>query len=110
MKKISLVIILAVMLVFAGCKKDEPTKIDCNSKLETAVKCKATLPNCDGEQFSKSVQCLGKTTTNVRCKNNTMNKCGFCYLHINQNIDNKCPLETYNACGYCDDHKDQYSE
>ena len=32
-------------------------------------------PNCN------SVQCSGKTQSGDRCKNQTKNCCGYCYLH-----------------------------
>ena len=109
MKKIFFLLLVA-MLVFVGCKKSnttEPTDTDCTTQLETAVKCKAILPACDGEQLKTSVVCLGKTTANARCKNNTKNPCGYCHLHTSQ-WDGSCPIMTKNACGYCDDHTNQY--
>jgi hypothetical protein len=112
MKKIFFLCFFAVMFLFVGCKKDDDptntTPADCVTQLETPVKCKATLPDCDGEQLKVSVQCLGKTTSNARCKNNTKNPCGYCYLHTDQ-WDGNCPNMTNNACGYCEEHTDQYS-
>jgi hypothetical protein len=111
MKKIFLLFMLTFL--FVGCKKeDEPTSpknTDCSPQLEAAVSCKAELPPCDGAQLSSSVQCLGKTTSNNRCNNKTLSKCGYCHLHTNQ-WNYICPNKTKNACGYCDDHIAHYSK
>jgi endonuclease G len=37
---------------------------------------------------SNSVQCQGQTKTGSRCKNNTLNASGYCYLHEGQAITN----------------------
>ena len=109
MKKIYFVTFI-LCLVFSSCKKDDP--IDpvvkgCAPILENEVRCKALLPICDEEKKSISDTCLGKTTTNAPCKNLTLNKCGYCHLHVNQN-EGRCPKYTRNECEYCYKHTDQY--
>lgn len=101
-------LLFTTTFLFVGCKKDdEPSSNDCNDQLKTEVRCQATLPACDGEQLSQSVQCLAKTTTGSRCNHKTLNKCGYCSQvpsHKDQ-WDGTCPNMTKNACKYCDDHK-----
>lgn len=112
MKKISLLVLFVLIFVFVGCKKSdttEPTNSICATQIETSSRCNGVLTPCDGEQLKNSVQCLGKTTSNVRCNNKTKNACGYCHLHTAQ-WNSRCPIETRNACGYCNDHKDQYTE
>jgi len=113
MKKLKLLItvlaLFVVMFVFEGCKKDENPATDCSAQLETASKCKATLPDCGGDKIKNSTQCLGVNSDGVtRCKNPTLFPCGYCNKHQEQ-WNGSCPNETKNACGYCDDHKDQYT-
>ena len=48
--------------------------------------------SCEDEDFecscatelSSSVQCHGTTQEGVQCQNNTLNCCGYCYLHTSQ--------------------------
>lgn len=106
MKKVSTLVIVCLCLVFAGCKNNntgEPNTNDCSQQLSEAVQCKAELPACDGEKLKTSVQCLGLTSSKVRCSKNTLSPCGYCYLHEEQ-WTGQCPNTTKNACGYCDDH------
>ena len=111
MKNISLFLFFLVVFVFVGCNKDEepasPTNSDCTTKLQTASKCKAILPECVGAGTGKQMICLGKTNSGARCSRTVSDICGFCWQHVTQN-DGTCPNETENACGYCDDHTDQY--
>ena len=48
-----------------------------NIKIENSVK--------DEDRLTSSVQCSGTTKKGNRCKNKTLNKSGYCYLHENQN-------------------------
>jgi competence protein ComGC len=113
MKKILILLLSVLMLVFVSCKKDnttEPTKTDCDTQLEVAKKCKAILPDCDDEKLKTSLRCLGTNANGItRCSNKTTNPCGYCTTHKSQ-WTGTCPNETKNACGYCEDHKDQYSK
>lgn len=34
--------------------------------------------------FAASVQCKGTTKKGARCKNQTTNAAGYCYLHVSQ--------------------------
>ena len=106
-----IIILFALMFVFVGCKKeDSPTDgipAGCLTQLETAARCKAILPDCEGAGTGKSMTCIGKTNAGVRCSRTISDICGFCYQHVGQN-DGRCPIETKNACGYCDEHTDQY--
>jgi len=111
MKQTIIILVFAVTFAFVGCKKSDaptsPTHNDCLTQLESASKCKATLPDCGGEQLKNSVRCLGKNVNQARCNNNTRNSCGYCHLHTSQ-WNGTCPNETKNACGYCDEHTEQY--
>ena len=35
-------------------------------------------------ELSSSVQCSGTTQVGASCQNNTLNCCGYCYLHTSQ--------------------------
>jgi len=112
MKQIIIILILAVTFVFVGCKKSDdptsPTHNDCLTQLESASKCKATLPDCGGERLKTSVRCLGTNADGkTRCSRSTLSPCGFCNTHDGQ-WNGTCPIETKNACGYCDEHTEQY--
>ena len=40
---------------------------------------------CDcSTQMSSSVNCYGTTQSGSGCNNNTLNSCGYCYLHTSQ--------------------------
>lgn len=39
--------------------------------------------NCSSQR-DNSVQCKGETQDGNRCGNNTLNECGYCYLHTGQ--------------------------
>ena len=113
MNRAYILLLLAVILTFTSCKKDDdatPTGTDCATQLKVAKQCKAILPDCGGEQLKTGIPCLGTNSSNgKRCGNTTKYPCGFCYLHLEQ-WTGTCPIMTKNACGYCDDHKDQHSE
>ena len=43
---------------------------------------------CDcSTQMSSSVNCYGTTQSGSGCNNNTLNSCGYCYLHTSQCCD-----------------------
>jgi hypothetical protein len=56
-----------------------------SSKIENSEK--------DEDRLSTSVQCNGMTKKGNRCKNMTLNKSGYCYLHENQNSSNSTTVE-----------------
>lgn len=39
--------------------------------------------NCQSQR-DNAVQCNGETQDGDRCRNNTLNECGYCYLHTGQ--------------------------
>jgi hypothetical protein len=54
------------LTTFSSCEKEE-TSTSCNVQCEN------------------SVQCNEVTQSGSSCQNNTLNCCGYCYLHTSQN-------------------------
>ena len=65
MKKLFFILIIGLISIgFSGCEKCDPC--DCSTQLST------------------SVNCSGTTQSDSGCNNNTLNSCGYCYLHTDQ--------------------------
>jgi len=70
MKKIFFILTIGLIsaIGFSGCEDD-------------TIICDA----CDcSTQSSASVNCYGTTQSDSGCNNNTLNSCGYCYLHTSQ--------------------------
>ena len=73
MKKLFFILIICLTSIgFSGC--EEGDKIICNP-------CDCSI------QSSTSVNCYGTTQSDAGCNNNTLNSCGYCYLHTGQCCD-----------------------
>ena len=71
MKKLLFIVTIGLISIigFSGCEEED--SIICDP--------------CDcSTQLSTSVNCYGTTQSNSGCNNNTLNSCGYCYLHTDQ--------------------------
>ena len=67
MKKTFFIIaIVFITIGLSGCEKCETC--NCTTQLSSG----------------SSVNCYGKTQSGSGCDNNTLNSCGYCYLHTDQ--------------------------
>ena len=68
MKKYLLFIGISILVIgsFYGCTKDNVNGCNCNTQLQSSI-------NCDGTNQN-----------GANCNNNTLNSCGYCYLHTDQ--------------------------
>ena len=75
------------------------------------VQCIASNLSCDDDTpLTKIVQCSGTSAaSNTRCLNNTMNPCGYCFLHTYQAPPiGRCTKLTNDKSSHCHFHQELY--
>ncbi len=72
MKKVFIILTISIvsLISFSGCE-EEGSVFNCDA-------C-----DCSGD-LTSSVNCYGTTQSGSGCNNNTLNSCGYCYLHTSQ--------------------------
>ena len=75
MKRLFFVLTINFILIigFSGCEGEDTVFTPCDP-----CDCATQLPS------GSSVNCYGQTQSGSGCNNNTLNSCGYCYLHTGQ--------------------------